>query len=409
MVARAEYLGTLARLAAVGVTRRPWRVGLLAAAVALAAAAAFGSLLFQRAVAGSAARSLDRLGADAVILPARVTANLTPALLTVEPSTQTIPIDIADRVEALSLLARSSRQRTFQVPDGGGHLPVDLIAFEQESDFTILPWVGDRLARPFAPGDVIVGARRPEQLGERISFQGTDMVVHARLGLTGVGPFERGMFVDVATFERLAERGVVDATGAPLPSRPLDTPSGILVRLGDRRGPEDLRFVAAGIPGIQVLSSAGSQVEVRQGVALLARGSQAGVILGLLAPALLVGIAWTGMLAERRGEFGVMLAIGMPRRDLLITILLEALAAVLAGALVGVIVAYGMIVLLGRSLGFVLSARAIPFVMPSAPECFTLGATSILLVAAAGLTGACIAAWMAARREPWALIRGDAA
>jgi putative ABC transport system permease protein len=133
------------------------------------------------------------------------------------------------------------------------------------------------------------------------------------------------------------------------------------------------------------------------------------VILGLLAPALLVGIAWTGMLAERRGEFGVMLAIGMPRRDLLITILLEALAAVLAGALVGVIVAYGTIVLLERSLGFVLSARAIPFVMPSAPECFTLGATSILLVAAAGLTGACIAAWMAARREPWALIRGDAA
>jgi hypothetical protein len=47
--------------------------------------------------------------------------------------------------------------------------------------------------------------------------------------------------------------------------------------------------------------------------------------------------------------------------------------------------------------------------MPSVPECFTLGVTSILLVAVAGLSGACIAAWMAARREPWALIRGDAA
>ncbi|HBB75885.1 MAG TPA: ABC transporter permease, partial [Planctomycetaceae bacterium] len=73
-------------MAVIDVTRRPWRLGFLAAGIALAGAAAFGALVFHAAIGRSLDRSLARLGADAAILPAGVTANLTPVLLSVEPS-----------------------------------------------------------------------------------------------------------------------------------------------------------------------------------------------------------------------------------------------------------------------------------------------------------------------------------
>jgi hypothetical protein len=77
-----HYRPTLARMAIADAIRRPWRLGLLAAGIAVAGAATFGALAFQTAIGRSLEQSLLRLGADALVLPVNVVANLTPAILT---------------------------------------------------------------------------------------------------------------------------------------------------------------------------------------------------------------------------------------------------------------------------------------------------------------------------------------
>ena len=81
------YRVTLARMALADALRRPARLALLAAGIAVAGAATFVAIVFQASIASSLDRSLARLGADALVLPASVTPNLTPTLLTVEPTT----------------------------------------------------------------------------------------------------------------------------------------------------------------------------------------------------------------------------------------------------------------------------------------------------------------------------------
>ena len=402
-----HYRLTLARMAVADAVRRPWRLGLLALGIAVAGAATFGALTFQTAIGRSLERSLLRLGADALIVPAEVVANLTPAILTAEPSSATLPPETVARVAALPVVERAASQRTLQLPDAGGHLPIDVVVFDAATDFTVRPWIVESLDRPLACGDVIIGGRRPERVGERLSMQGVDLVVHGRLGLTGVGPFERSMFVTGDTADRLAEAGIVDAAGAALPRHANATPSGILVRLAVGRGPDDLRFALAKIPGIGVSTGNGSQIDVRQAVATLARSSLAMLLVCLLAPAVLVGVAYTGMLAERRRELGLMLSIGLRRLDIVMVVTVEAAVAAVTGGLVGIVIAAALLAAFIRTVGFVLARREIPFVAPTLSECLWFGLLSLLLVTVAAVAAAAVAAAIAARREAWALVRGE--
>lgn len=398
---------TLARMALADAVRRPGRLALLAAGIAVAGAATFAAIAFQAAIGRSLDRSLARLGADALVLPAAVTANLTPTILTVEPTAATLPAETAARLAALPVVDRAAAQRTFQVADGGGHLPVDLVVFDAATDFTVRPWVVESLDRPFGPGDVIVGGRRQERVGERFSLQGVELVVHGRLGLTGVGPFERSLFVAGDTADRLAAARVVDAAGVALPSAPLATPSGMLLRLAAGRGPDDLRFAAARLADVAVATGNGSQIDVRQTVAALGRSSLALLLVCLLAPAVLVGVAYTGMLAERRRELGLMLSIGLRRLDVVLLVAVEAGVAALAGGLAGVLLAAALLAVFVRTVGFLFARREIPFVVPGPAECLWMGLASLLAVTIAAVLAAMAAAALAAGREAWTLVRGE--
>ena len=402
-----HYRLTLARMAIADAIRRPWRLGLLAAGIAIAGAATFGALTFQTAIGRSLEQSLLRLGADALVLPVNIVANLTPTILTAEPSSATISAETAARIAALPVVERAAGQRTLQLPDAGGHLPIDVVVFDVATDFTVRPWIVESLNRPLAGGDVIVGGRRPERVGARLSMQGVDLVVHGRLGLTGAGPFERSMFIAGDTADRLADAGVVDAAGAQVPRQANATPSGMLVRLAPGRGPDDLRFALAKLPDVGVSTGNGSQIDVRQAVATLVRSSLSLLLICLLAPAVLVGVAYTGMLSERRRELGLMLSIGLRRLDIVMVVAVEAAVAAIAGGLVGILIAAALLAAFLRTVGFFLDRREIPFVAPSLSECLWFGLVSLLLVTSAAVAAAAVAAAIAAGREAWALVRGE--
>ena len=403
-----SHLAMLARMAVVDLSRRPWRLGFLAAGIALAGAASFGALVFHSAVGRSLEQSMARLGADAAVVPAGVTTNLTPVLLTVEPGPKVISPATIARISCLPVVKSVAVQRTLKIADTSGHLPIDMIVFDPAADLTVQPWVAERLDRPFGPGDVIVGGRRPESMGERLVLQGVEVTVHGRLGLTGAGPFERSMFMAPETARQLARAKAVMADGNPWPEEPLNSPSGAMIRLVPGRGLEELRFAMATIPEVAIVAGGATQVEVRQAVSALSDSSLATLWLALIAPAVLVGVAYTGMLAERRRELGTMLAIGVPGRAIVATVGIEATITALAGAFGGIFVAFLMVSGFLRTTGFTLKQRGITLTVPSMAEYTWFAFVSTMAVAATAILAAMLAAWIETRRQPWTLLRSDA-
>ena len=156
------------RMAVQNLSRRRARSLLLSLTVAIGGGAVFTAVVLRQAIQNSVNIGLARMGADLIVVPRDTTANLTSALLTVEPTDSTLAAEMLDRIASLPGVERVAPQRYIALGRPHGH--DDLIAFDPRTDFTVLSWLQDKLSRDFEPGDLIVGARRDEAVGESINL-----------------------------------------------------------------------------------------------------------------------------------------------------------------------------------------------------------------------------------------------
>jgi putative ABC transport system permease protein len=394
------------RLAVQNLGRRPVRAALLALTVAVGVAAVFTALTLRRALDVSLAVGFSRLGADLLVVPRATTVNLTSALLTVEPTPHTLDVRLLDEVSRLPGVDRVAPQRHYrlQVPAGGHLQEADLIVFDPARDFTVLPWLQEQLDRPLRPGDVILGARREEALGAEITLSGQPLHVWGRLGLTGVGPFERSFFVTFDTAAAMAEAGRSLPRGQGLDGGP-DKVSALLVRLDVGATPEQVRFAVAQMPDVKVVAGTSVVTSVRQVLTALLQGAVVFTALVLLVTALSVGVMFSAILAERRAELGLLLAVGTRRRQLLYVILTEAMTVTTLGGLGGLLLGAGLLLLFRRSLGYYLETVGAPLLWPPPSALALYGLGCAVLAAGVGLVGAVAPAWRACRQDPYELVR----
>jgi putative ABC transport system permease protein len=383
----------LARLAMQNLLRRRGRTAALAVTVAVAVAAVFSTLVLRQAMHDSMNLGLSRMGADLIVVPRDTLVNLTTALLTVEPSPHTLDARMLEELARLPGVERVAPQRHFRVPSpGAGHVhEIDVVVFDPDRDFTVLPWLRDKLERPLRSTGVLVGGRRPETPGDRISILGRTFEVHGRLDLTGVGPFDRACFV---TFD------------APL-ELPPDRVSAFLIRLAVGATPEQARFAIARMPGVKVVSGASLFTSVRQALSAILGSVVVFSLLILLATVLMVSVLYSAMLAERRRELGLLLALGARRRQLVRTILTEAVLTTALGGVGGVLLGAGLLVLFQRSLGYHFESAGIPFLWPGTAALVGYAAGCVLLGSVVGWLGALVPAWRCSREEPYLLIRAE--
>ena len=97
MAHRRHDLWLLIRLAAQNVGRRRLRAVFLSAAVMLGVGIAFASFVAGWALREGMATSFSRMGADLVVVPRGTLVNITSSLLTVQPTDETLPADLASK------------------------------------------------------------------------------------------------------------------------------------------------------------------------------------------------------------------------------------------------------------------------------------------------------------------------
>ena len=381
------------------VRRSPGRIFLLSAAAAIGSASIFLSLVFRQTIQQGLENSLNRLGADILILPKAVTHNLTTALLTGEPDSPNLEPGIETTLRAQSGIETIAPQLSFRVESDEGHGETELVAFDPRNDITVLPWVRERLNRPFHLGDVIVGARRPEPIGSSISFRGHSLVVWGKLGLSGVGPMERSIFGSFDTFTwKVAGHSVLTVPPQP---------SALLLRLRPDAEAGTVRFALASRPSIQVISGSGLGIQVRQAIRTILDGSLVATLTGLLMAGLLTLGVYAGVVLERKSELGLLLAMGLSRTGLSLWLAAEAALCAQIGALFGILVGAAGLAVFARSFGYLLISRGIEFTAPTIPSLLFPAGISLLLCSVVAGLGALLPAWRLAGRELYQLIRDN--
>ncbi|MGL4461719.1 MAG: ABC transporter permease, partial [Planctomycetia bacterium] len=366
------------------------------------------ALTLGRGVRRSADVGFARMGADLLIVPRDALVNITPALLTVEPTAPVLAAAAADEVAAVAGVERAAPQRSVRVAaaEPGHPRDVDLVVFDPDRDFTVLPWVREQLDRPLRDGDVLVGGRCENLLGAELNLAGKTTTVYARLGLTGVGCFDRAYFTTFATASTLDASTLDGAAGDGAAG---DGVSAVLVRLAADAKPEGVRFTLAGRDDWKVVRGDALLTSVRQSLTAVFWAAAVFASVSLFVGGLMVGSVYSAVVAERRREFGLLLAIGMRGRRLVALILAEAVLATALGGFAGVSFGAGLLLLLRRSIVFHLEWADVPFLWPSPGTIAADALICLTLAAALGVVGAAAPAWRAAGRDPHDLLRAEAA
>ncbi len=395
----------LANLALQNLGRRKARSLLLIAAVAIGSGVVFTGATLMRSIDDSMAVGFTRLGADLMVVPDGALTHITASFLTVEPTDLVLDADVLAKAQ-LAAVARVAPQKIARVEHSGigsHHESVDLIGIDPARDFTVQPWLREKLGRELRPGDVILGAGRDAPLGSQLLIFGKPHIVYGKLGRTGVGTHERGVFMSIATLEALA---------AGMPQRPAvlapGKVTGFLVELAPGATALQARFaILSAVKGARVVTGDSSLSGIRQGLAALLKGILALMFLMFASMAVMVSVLFSAIVTERRAELGLLKAIGARGAQLIGVMVVEALIATGLGGVLGVTLGVLVMRLYERSLVYYLDNIGVPFVWLDLPHTVAFAAAAIVLAAAIGALGALYPAWRASRRDAYDLVRGE--
>src|SRR5215471_17556386 len=280
----------LLRLAAQNVGRCRLRAFLLGVAVMLGVGIAFASFVAGWALRDGIARSFSRMGADLVVVPRATLVNITASLLTVQPTGETLPADLASSIGAIRGVAQTAPQRILPALVEGRR--ANLVAFDPARDFSVLPWLEQHAGGPV--DGLIAGGGLADSVGATLSVCGMPLAIYGRLAKTGIGPFDESYFL---TFEALAEvvsfcRGSAGMTkpaakteSDPLsriaamnhadvcaPDLKLDRVSAFLLQLSPGAKADEVKFALSRLAGLKVVDGNGVLTSSRQALSALLIG-----------------------------------------------------------------------------------------------------------------------------------------
>ena len=396
----------LGRLALQNLGRRKGRATLLIAAAAISSAIVFTGVVMMRSIENSMAVGFSRLGADLMVVAQNALTNITAALLTVEPTDGTLDAGLIDGAHIVAV-GRAAPQRIFRSEQSGlgSHgESVDLIGYDPDRDFTIRPWIVERINRPMQLGDAILGAARDLPLGSEIVLYGKAFRVYAKLGRSGVGTHERGIFLASSDLLALAP-AIRERTGETPPMLDPEKVSGFLIEVAPGGTELQARFaLLSHLSGIKVVSGGSLLTGIRQGVSALLVGALALVSMMFAGTALMVSVLFSAIVAERRNELGLLKAIGARRTQIVGMFLVEAIVVTGAGGAIGVVFGGLLLRLFEHSLVYSLTEMGVPFLWLDQTSTVVVAIACILGAALTGMMGAFTPAWRVSRNDPYELI-----
>ena len=382
--------------------RRPTRSVILVVAIGLLVSVLVFALSFVRRVDAGVRTASERLGADLLVVPTGSRGAAEDVLLDNRVKTFYMDGSILEKVRAVKGVARATAQ-TYVATIAGGCCDVPeaiVVAFDQESDFVVGPWLARKVGRKLHKGEAVVGAESAFNIGLGLTqvdarLFGSVFRIAGVLDRTGTG-LDTAIFVDGESAAEILRRG--DAKVPP------GTVSVVFAKVEEGDDPER---VAGAVEDTIIEADAVPRRDVGQGV-LRALGdvSRMFLITFALASVLAACLAWavfSGIASERSREVGLMRAMGARESYVSSLVLLEVLLVGAVGSVVGVVCGTGLSFLLVKGFAILKNASA------------DLGLGDRLAVAAIGLvvgTGVCVLGALSPlrstrRTEPLAVLKGD--
>ena len=324
------------------ISGRQFRSVLIAAAIMVISGYLLATTLLAKGQQHSLKVGLERLGSDLMIVPIEKRSGAEAAFLIGKPvSNCWMPEENLAKVAKLEGVARVSPQLYLESLMGAACCAaweLFIIAIDPETDFTIQPWLKEKLNTTLKMGEVIGGqfVFVPEETNVFMLY-GTELNLIANLEPTGTG-LDQTAFISMETARLMARDSITKAM------MPLKIPEGkisaIQVKVKPGYSIEEVSSrVTQELPGVFVITSLELTRTVQRQTAGLFRALWTIMIIIWAVASLLIGLVFFMMVNERRREIGTLRAMGASTNFIFRLFLTESAILALGGGIAGVAVA----------------------------------------------------------------------
>jgi ABC-type transport system, involved in lipoprotein release, permease component len=384
--------------------RRPFRTAALAVLVSILSFVLFSGSLISLSLKNGTDGLSKRLGADILVVPKGYEQKTENVLLRGDPSTFYMDAAWTEKIAAAKGVRAASPQLFVASLNADCcSTKVQIIGFDQKTDFTVEPWIKSALPGALSIDEVVVGADVAGKVGGKLRFFDRDYVIAAKMDSTGTG-FDTSVFM---SFEA-AERAKSDYTAKSGRELPKNAVSSVTVLLEDGYSAGDVAENISGILDKNKISLIVSQKimsSVSGNLRATVRFVTALAALLWVLSVLVLGIVFSAVLNERKREFGILRSLGATRKKLSFLVLWES----------------GILSLLGGVLGMAISALflfpfqtliqrtiSMPYLQPSFWQFFAVTAASLVLSFAVGPISSLASVFKISGGDAYSVIReGD--
>ena len=388
--------------------RKPGRTVALLLLTALLALSVFGGSVVILSLRGGLTSLENRLGADVIVVPssAKSKTNLEQMLLQGTTGYFYMDREKLDKVRQTAGVAEASPQLFLaSLRASCCSVPVQVIGFDQETDFTVRPWVAESCSRTLSDKELAVGCRVSAGVGESIRIYGVNCPVVARLAETGTG-LDTAVYCSQETLQMLLDAARDLGHDLKISGSSADVISAVYIKVRDGVDPQKVADdINIHIRKVEAVSTKGMLTGVSDSLKA-ASGTITWLIAVLWILALVIlFIVFAMMVRERRRELAVYRLLGMSRKMLSSMILKEAFLCSLAGALCGV--------LLGAALVFpfttlIEQSLKLPYLTPAAGTILLCAALAVAVTVTAGSVASLRTARKLSRVDPGTTLREGA-
>ncbi|MBR1423641.1 MAG: FtsX-like permease family protein [Ruminococcus sp.] len=348
-----------------------------------------------------------RLGADVMVVPYSATTKQKFENIVLQGSTGYFYMgkNYVDEISRIEGVGEMSEQ--FYLASASTSccsIPVQIIGYDPDTDFTITPWVKKSYGKKLDTYDVVVGNDLNAFVGDILYFYGVRVKVAAKLEKTGTS-YDTTVFTNADTIKELIRSSLELKMNDFSDVDPDNVVSCVLINVADGYNAEEvtnnINLHVKKVKAIQTKEMISGVSDSLSGVS-----SVIGILIGAVwvLGAVIMLLAFTMSVNERKKEFAVLRVMGASRGKLASLVIKEALLIGLAGSLLGTLT--GLVIMIGFG-GLIEQLLGLPFLLPSAGAVIGYAIAAVALTVVTGADAAAVSAFRISRIDTGVILRGD--
>ncbi len=395
----------LKALAFLGLRRRPLRTAALVIIATVLSAAAFGGQILVRSLQRGLESLEQRLGADIIVLPegAESKVDLQNLLLQGTPGYFYMDKSVMSGLSKINGVEKLSAQY-FLVSANAEccTVQVQIIGFDEESDFTVKPWLKEAYSGTLKENEIIVGAGLSTRVGHTLSLYGVECRAVGKLEKTGTG-LDTAVYATNETVKGLIKASAKQGIAVLSKQSPEDVVSSVYIKAADSADIDELTAeINKELDGVQAVRTKSMMTGTAEKLKVFSKSVTAltAAVWGLAAVIMLSSFYLYAN--ERKREFAVLRAIGFSRKQLGGLVLKQSLITSGAGGAAGVLLTALVIMPFVK---LIEQKAALPLLLPGWFSTLLYGAAAAVTVLLTGSLSAVLSAYKLSRIDTGKILR----